>query len=139
MRYLGLDYGTKKVGLALSDENGTMGFPRGIMPNTPELLRNILVLVDNEHVGAVVIGESKDFTGNDNPIAKDAHALGDQIAAESGLEVFFESETLTSAEARRQHEPSEKTRAPKQHADVDASAAALILTSFLSRPNHGPH
>ncbi len=137
MRYLGIDYGTKKIGLALSDENGTMGFPRGIVLNTLELIGNVLALIDNEHVGAVVIGESRDFSGNDNPIAAAAHAFGDDIARRSGLPVFYESETFTSAEARRQHEPSEKTRAPKTRADVDASAAALILTSFLSRSNHG--
>ncbi len=136
MRHLGIDYGSKKVGLALSDENGTMGFPRGIVPNTPELVGFVLALIDNEHVGAVVIGESRNLAGEDNAIAKDAHAFGDALAERSGLPVFYESEVFTTAEARRQYDSAEKTRAPKERADVDASAAALILTSYLSR-KHG--
>lgn len=137
MRYLGIDYGTKKVGLALSDEAGTMGFPHSIAPNTPELLDSLLALVQKESVSAIVIGESHDFSGAPNPVAEPAHALGDALSSRAGVPVFYESETLTSAEARRMHEPQEKSRAPKARADVDASAAALILTSYLSRPNHG--
>ncbi|MGH7175166.1 MAG: Holliday junction resolvase RuvX [Minisyncoccia bacterium] len=137
MRYLGIDYGSKKIGIALSDENGTMGFPHGILENAPPLLPTILTLIEKERVGAVVIGESKDFAGGDNPIAKDARAFGGRIAEQSGLPVFFEDERLTSAEARRQFDTTEKTRAPKSRANVDASAAALILTNFLSKPNHG--
>ncbi|MFZ2908078.1 MAG: Holliday junction resolvase RuvX [Minisyncoccia bacterium] len=133
MRYIGIDYGTKKVGLALSDEAGTMGFPHGIIPNTPRLLETIVTLIKEKKVEAVVMGESKDFSGKDNPIAQDARLLANQIGEQAGVEVFFEPEMLTSAEARRMHEPAEKTRSPKIHDDVDASAAALILTSFLSK------
>lgn len=137
MRYLGIDYGTKKVGLALSDENGTMGFPHSIVPNTPELTDSIIALAQKERVGAIVIGESRDFSGAPNPVAEPAHALGDALASRAGVPVFYESETLTSAEARRMLEPEEKSRSPVARADVDASAAALILTSYLSRTNHG--
>ncbi len=133
MRYLGIDYGTKKVGLALSDEAGMMGFPKEVVPNTPSLATDLCVLIALERVGAVVIGESLNYVGVENEIARDARLLGDAIAQKAKIPVFYESEILTSAEARRQHEPTEKTRAPQTHPDVDASAAALILTSFLSK------
>lgn len=136
MRYLGVDYGTKKVGIALSDENGTMGFPYTIVPHTPDVVSVVAALIQKERVGAVVVGESKDFSGADNPVAQEARTFGEAISAQSGVPVLYESETLTSAEARRQYDLHEKTRAPKERADVDASAAALILTSYLSR-NHG--
>ena len=139
MRYLGIDYGSKKIGLALSDESGTMGFPHAIIPNTPRLVDELGVLIAKENIGAVVIGESRTLAGGENPIAKDARALGDAIVERSGVPVFFESEVFTSVEARRvpvgrQAGPS---RAPKKHVAVDASAAALILTSYLSRTTHG--
>jgi len=137
MRYLGVDYGSKKIGLALSDEEGTMGFPHTIVANTPRLIDEICALIAKENVNAVVIGESRDFAGNENPIAKDAHAFGDLITERSGVSVFFESEVFTTAEARRAPEKEIKTRAMKQHKNVDASAAALILTSYLSRIPHG--
>ena len=133
MRYLGVDYGSKKVGLALSDEAGTMGFPHSIMTNNPRLIDELCAFIAKKNIDAVVIGESRNLAGGENPIAKGARAFGDSIARISQKPVFYESEVFTSAEARRVPAKSEKTRAPKARADVDASAAALILTSYLSR------
>ena len=116
MRYLGVDYGSGKIGLALSDDAGVMGFPHTIIANTPRLLDELHALIKKEHVGAVVIGESRTL---------------------AGIPVFFESELFTSAEARRTQVRAKKSRAPRSREAVDASAAALILTSYLSRTNHG--
>ena len=137
MRHLGVDYGSKKIGLALSDDAGTMGFPHAIVPHTPRLVDEIRSLIEREHVGAVIIGNSRNLAGGENAIAKDARALGDQLSRSAQVPVFFESEVFTSAEARRAHERAGKSRARVRPAAVDASAAALILTSYLSRKNHG--
>ena len=136
MRYLGIDYGSSKIGLALSDEAGTMGFPYSIVPNTPRLIDDLCALIARESVGAVVIGESRDLSGNENPIAQDAQALG-TLLTESGTPVFYESEVFTSAEARRAPEKERKSRSTKRQGAIDDSAAALILTSYLSRIHHG--
>ena len=133
MRYLGIDYGSSKVGLALSDEAGIMGFPHSIITNTPRLVDELCVLIAKENISAVVIGESRTLTNGENPIAKDARTLGERISERSGTPVFYESEVFTSAAARRAPEKQAKSRSPKSHAKVDASAAALILTSYLSR------
>ena len=136
MRYLGIDYGSKKVGLALSDEAGAMGFPHAITPNTPRLVDELCALIAKENVGAVVIGESRTLEGGENPIAESARALGNMLTERAGMPVFYESEVFTSAAARRAPEKEMKSRAPKKHIAVDASAAALILTSYLSRVDH---
>lgn len=136
MRYLGIDYGSHKVGLALSDEAGTMGFPHSITPNTPRLAHELRELIARERVGAVVIGESRTLAGGANAVAEAAHALGDELAATAGVPVSYESEVYTSAEARRLPEKQEKSRKPASRAAVDASAAALILTSYLSHTQH---
>lgn len=137
MRYLGIDYGTKKIGLALSDEEGTMGFPHAILYNSRKLVGTLLTLISEKKVGSIVIGESYDLFGVANPIAKAAHTLGDSLFELSGIPVYYESEVYTSIEARRAPEKEEKSRAPKQHKNVDASAAAIILTSYLSKQHHG--
>jgi len=124
MRYLGVDYGRMRVGIALSDDNGTMGFPHSILENTSRLVDDICALIRKENIGAVVIGESRDLSGGENPIAKDARAFGDHISKHANVPIHYESEVFTSAEARRSAPP---------RANVDASAAALILTSYLSR------
>jgi len=137
MRYLGVDYGSKRIGLALSDEAGTMGFPHAIVANTPRVIDEICALIKGEHVGAIVIGDSRNFSDEENPIAADARVFGNKISEHAGVPLFFESEIFTSAEARRAPEKEMKSRAPRREARVDASAAALILTSYLSRTNHG--
>jgi putative Holliday junction resolvase len=136
MRYLGIDYGSSKIGLALSDEQGTMGFPHSIISNTPRLIDELGELIAKENVGAVVIGESRTLSGEENSIAKDARALGALITERAGAPVFFESEVYTSTEARRVPHKEGKSRSPKKNIAVDASAAALILTSYLSHATH---
>ena len=133
MRYLGVDYGSSRVGLALSDEAGTMGFPHTILRNTKRLIDELRVIIAKENIGAVVIGESRTLAGGENPIAEGARAFGSLITEQTGVPVFYESEVFTSAEARRAPAKEIKSRASKKHVDVDASAAALILTSYLSR------
>lgn len=141
MRYIGLDYGTKKVGVALSDEAGTMGFPHSVVPNGPGLMETVRALAAKEEAGAAVIGDSRDFSGNENPVAVAAKEFGARFHEESGLPVFYETELLTTQEARRamdgthpQHVPDRQRRSAKApEGPADASAAALILTSYLSR------
>jgi putative holliday junction resolvase len=132
MRFLGIDYGSVRVGTALSDEGGTMGFPHAVLQNTPRLLDEVVALVEKEHVGAIVIGYSRTLAGGENPIANEAKKFGDALANRTGLTVAYESEVFSSAEARRAPHKEEKNRSPKSHEAVDASAAAIILTSYLS-------
>lgn len=129
MRHLGIDFGTKKVGLALSDQGGNMGFPHSIVPNDPHLLPAICDLIQKEEVGVVVMGESLNFQGKENPVALEARKFAEALQAATGITPVYEPEMLTTQEARRDFEGI------RTHGDVDSSAAALILTSYLSR--HG--
>lgn len=139
MRYLGIDYGSSKIGLALSDEAGTIGFPHSIISNTPKTLDELCALIAKENVGAVVMGESRTLSGAENPIAEAAHELATTLQTRAGVPVVFESEVFTSALARRAPAKEEKTRAPKARVNVDARAAALILTSYLTRIHEAAH
>lgn len=129
MRYLGIDFGTKKIGLALSDEAGQMGFPHGIIPNDGRLIDEILALMERKGVTAVVMGESRDYAGNENKVMAHAKEFAHLLERRSGIRTEFEPEMLTTQEARRDFEGVRVPGSP----DVDASAAALILTSYLSR------
>lgn len=134
MRYIGIDYGTKKTGIALSDEGGTMGFPHGIRPTDPRLLDDLALLIKEKEVGAAVFGESINFAGGDNSVAAETRAFAEDLKARTGIEIFFESEMFTTQAARRFPDGSRMEGSP----DVDAAAAALILTSFLERKNAAP-
>lgn len=131
MRYLAIDYGTKRVGLALSDEGGNMGFPHSTVTNNGRLIDEVIELITHKNVGAVVMGESLGFDRTPNPVAKAAKEFGTLIESRTGLVVSYEPETLTTQEARRNFEGVREPGSGSAH--VDASAAALILTSFLDR------
>ncbi len=133
MRYMGIDYGTRKVGIALSDEGGIMGFPHSIVHNDKKLVSHVRALLAAENVQAIVIGESRNLHGGSNPVAEGARTFASRIKEESGLPVFFESEFFTTQEARR--DPEGVWQSGKSAPAVDASAAALILTSYLT--HHG--
>lgn len=134
MKHLGIDYGQKRIGIALSDEAGKVAFPKTVFTGGRETLSKIHKLIKEEGVGAVVLGESRDLSGAPNPVMEDIEQFKTDLAELCGLPVHYEREFFTSALAARQFAPEEKSR--KQHPDqamLDASAAALILQSYLDR------
>jgi|SRR3989344_3170932 len=121
-RILGIDYGSKRVGVALSDETKTIAVPLAVLPNDRTLFREIKGFCEAHKVEAIVMGESKDFKGNANPIMKQISAFKAELERDLDLPAHFEPEFLTSEHAKR---------AEGEHPLLDASAAALILQSFL--------
>ncbi len=122
MRILGVDYGSKRVGLALSDPQANLAYPHSVVP-ADKVAAVIIKLCETEGVDTVVLGESKDYKGNDNAIAPAIKQLAEELKA-AALEVVLEPEVLTSAAA---------ARAGGAPAELDARAAALILQSYLDR------
>jgi len=141
MRYLGVDFGLKRVGLALSDESGTLAFPYSVLKNDKTLLAEVERIVKEQKVKLVVMGESKDFKGKSNPIAKQAGEFKKAFENATRKKVEYEPEFLTSAQAGRRYnrrpEASRGTRARaesrRENEMQDASAAAIILQSYLDR------
>ena len=68
MRYLGIDYGTKRIGVAISDDGGTIAFPLTTVPAGKDALSKIGALVKEHGVDKIIIGESRDFAGGANAI-----------------------------------------------------------------------
>lgn len=124
MRYIGIDYGDKHIGIALSNEGATMAFPHASLSNGAGILDDIQAIIEEKKVGGIVIGESKDFKGADNPVMKKARLFAEDLEARTALPIHFEPEFMTSVEARHIQGGGEKTH---------SSAAALILKSFLDR------
>ena len=142
MRFLGVDYGEKRVGVALSDESGTLAFPRGIFANDARLVGRLKEICKAENVGMVVIGESRTYHGEENPIMKKIKKFKNTIEQSFGIPVALESETLSSAEARRAYhnikdERTARKTKRKRINPVDDSSAAIILQSFLDKKQYG--
>lgn len=130
MRLLGIDYGSKRVGLALTNEDGTMAFPKGVIPNDQKLVATITELVKTERVEKIIIGHSLNREGGANPIHAAVEALITDLTLEVGLPIELEPEQYTTQEATRIQGKNEAT---------DASAAALILNSYITKHNEETH
>ncbi|MEZ4103821.1 MAG: Holliday junction resolvase RuvX [Candidatus Paceibacterota bacterium] len=124
MRYLGIDYGTKRVGISLSDEMGKMAFPHAVIDNDKKLFDKIISLINERQVGEIVVGHSVDKKGKANEIHKLVEELITDLTLETGLPIHLEPEQFTTQAAIRTQGRNNMT---------DASAAALILEGFLSR------
>lgn len=137
MRFAGIDYGTKRIGIALSDETGSMAFPHSVMQAGPNALSAIVELLKGEGVERVVLGESLGLSGQPNPVMEDIEQFKKDLEELTGMQVAYEQEFFTSAAAARQFAPEEKSRkgAPSQE-KLDAAAAALILQSYLDKLKH---
>lgn len=134
MKYIGIDYGTKNIGLAVSDDNGTVAFPLATVDAGRDAISKVAALIKENNVGAVVMGESRNFSGEKNEVMEDIEQFKNDITQLAGMPVHYEREFFTSALAARQFAPEEKSRkANPSHSKLDASAAALILQSYLDR------
>jgi putative transcription antitermination factor YqgF len=127
MIYLGVDYGAKYIGLANSDEMGSMAFPMHIVKNNKTVINIIEKICIDKSIDYIIIGDSVDQKGEKNSIAGDAEKFGNLLKDRLNLPVSYEREHFTSAHAR--HGGS------LQKGRIDASAAALILQRFLDRIN----
>jgi putative Holliday junction resolvase len=139
MKYLGIDYGSKRVGMAISDEDGSFAFPYKILPNNMELLDSVHNICGEENISAIVLGESYDLSGSPNKIMGSIEEFKRNIETELDIPVYFQKEFMTTIEARGR-EGKTMNNAKKVSKDVqkqaDASAAALILQRFLEKKNN---
>ncbi|MES3004972.1 MAG: Holliday junction resolvase RuvX [Patescibacteria group bacterium] len=124
MRYLGIDYGSKRLGIAISDLTHSMAFPLAVLDNDDSLFDKIKAICKEKEITDVVVGESKDFSQKENEIMKQVHPFLEKIKTEIGVDVHLYPELLTSIEAQHLQGSNDMN---------DASAAAIILTSFLNK------
>jgi len=124
MKYLGIDYGAKRIGIAITDDSGSMAFAKKVLPASPDLVLEIKKICDEEKIEGIVMGESKNFLGVDNPIMKQIYIFKSDLESFVKLPVYFEPELMTSMEAQHIQGDNDMN---------DASAAAIILNSFLSK------
>jgi len=127
MRILGVDYGTKRIGIAMTDEGAQMAFPKLVLQNDAKLVENFKKIITENEIKTVVLGESKDFKMVDNEIMKEILDFRDVLEKELNVDVVMYSEIYSSAQAEFFQGKTEL---------LDASAAAIILQSYLeSRKN----
>lgn len=123
MRYLGIDYGHKRVGVAVSDESRKFALPLSVIANTPDLIAEIEKIALDNDAKDIVIGESRQYDMTANKILPEILEFKDTLD-KKGYRTYLELEFMTSQQAERLQ---------GRHDKIDASAAALILQAYLDR------
>lgn len=119
-RLLGIDYGTVRVGLALSDPERKLAFPKEVVP-LGDALKHIEGVVESEKISGIIVGIPTPLSGKESDMTKQARAFAEMLTYELSVSVTTWPELLSSREA---------LRAPGGKKD-DASAAAIVLQSYL--------
>lgn len=143
MRVLGLDWGGRRIGTAVSDDRGAIAFPLGFIQRSSAkkdlaALRN---LIAEYEISRVVVGLPIHMDGRRGPEADEAMAFASKLGKATGLEVDTLDERLTTVEAERSLRESStgrgrsRRREQKLRDRVDATAAAIILRTYLARLN----
>jgi len=132
-RYLALDVGSKRIGVAVSDELGLTAQPVLTLDrkrNTREDLRSLARLARRYGVAGIVVGNPLHLSGEQSPRAAKTQAFASALGELSGLPIHLWDERLTTQEAHQIL--YEAGHARQEHRQVvDQVAAALILQSFL--------
>ena len=134
MKYLGIDYGTKKIGIAMTDDDGMMAFPRGVVAMA-EGRRHLLSVIQSENINAIVIGLSLDHSGKENIVVKEIKKFGEFLKKETNLPIHFMNEGYTSIHSRIGKNKSDfidRKIKKENEGIVDDKSAVLILERFLA-------
>lgn len=145
MKYLGVDFGSKKIGLAKSDDSAVFAFPLEILKNTPTKAEETLKILEREGIQNIVIGRSVDLQGKDNDIEKEvAIYIEDIKKLNSDIEIHRFDERFTTAGSQAvlrssfiqnasntKHKAQQAKEIRKHTKEDDAQTAAYMLQGFL--------
>ncbi len=133
-RVLGIDFGTRRLGVALSDSTRRLASPWGVQERAAprDDARRLRRLVDEEQVDLLVVGLPIHHNGRMNPSARRARDWAVEVAEALGLELRFVEERYTSVEAEQQLQAAGVRRA-KRTGRRDMLAAQMLLQDFLDR------
>ena len=136
MRILGLDHGTKRIGVAVSDELKMIAQPLEFIlaEPQPQALDRLLAIIRDKEVELILVGMPRNMDGSYGPAAEKVREFVAQIHTVTPVPVRTWDERLTSAQANRVMIEA-NVRRDKRREKVDAMAAAVLLQSFLDAQN----
>ena len=135
-RILGIDVGTKTLGLAISDETGTIALPLEVVHRVGMRrdIERLAAIVAERDVTQAVIGLPLEMSGERGTMADEADAVADALSARCGITVHRWDERLTTVAAERMLIEADVSRKRRKQV-VDKIAATLILQGWLDRKN----
>ena len=139
MRWLGLDVGRRRIGIALSDPLGLFAQGYSVLERSQSLSQDLEYLSDviaRETVEEIVIGLPKNMNGTEGPMAEEVRDFGRRLEEKTGLPVIFWDERLTTLAAERTLLEADLSR-KKRKQKIDQVAAVFILQNYLDYRRKG--
>lgn len=136
MKYLGIDFGTKRIGLAISDDDGSFAFPLKTIENKNSVIEEISHIVKERDIKVLVLGDP----GQDPGVAETRTKVLEfkQKLEKNGFQVELQSEIMTSlfTDQFLNTKPIANKRGGERKEKKDESAAAVILQRYLDKTKH---
>jgi putative Holliday junction resolvase len=134
-RILGIDPGTKRCGIAITDSAHTMAFPRPAVPRDDATMSRLGELVDEESIREIVIGRPVALSGNETASTADADVFFDQVRTDfPDLLILQWDERLTTREAQKSLSEAGLT-IKESRERIDSAAAVIMLQNYLDGLN----
>jgi len=137
-RIVGVDYGTKRIGLAITDPEQTFASPLSVYERqTPEVdAKYFRRLVEEERVALFVVGLPVFGSGDESRLSHESREFGKWLNKTTGVEVAYYDERYTSLEADQLMNPTKLTR-KRRKTRRDMLAAQILLSAFLDSSRRG--
>jgi putative holliday junction resolvase len=137
-RILAIDYGAKRIGLALSDPLGIFAYPYKTIPNDKNLFNELLNLIKEKQIEKIILGIPSGNSSKPFSIINKVNDFKKQLEEKSGIEVILWDETYTSAIAKRKVLESVPRKSKRRDKGLlDSNSAAIILQEYLEGAHKG--
>ena len=137
MRFLGLDLGTRTLGISISDKMGIVASTYKTIrfedSNYASLIPELIEIITKEQIECVVLGLPKNMNNTEGPRVEASKAYGDKIKEIFGIPVDYQDERLTTVQAERMLVEQADVSRGKRKKVIDKLAAQLILQNYLDR------
>lgn len=125
MRVLGIDYGAKKIGIAIGDTETKVASPYSVIKQTASIMTEIATIISSEDIARIIVGVPVGLSGTQSAQYKDAEEFIERLRAEVQIPVLMENEVLSTSAAR------ELTRGHGRQRPDDDVAAMVILQGYF--------
>lgn len=126
---VGIDYGAKRIGVAIAHTVAKLPHPLRTLENNPEVIAELRTLIEHEKAGRVIVGLPHSLDGSESQQTRDVLAFVGQLRKQLEVPIYLVEEALSSVEA--ENVLKAKSNKPYSKADIDAMAAALILERYF--------
>ncbi len=139
MRILAIDYGSQRIGVALSDPTGTLARPLPFVPakGDAKLAREIATLAVKEQAEMLLLGLPRNMDGSSGEAAIKVQAFAAELGKATTIRIKLIDERLTTVQASRQLQESGKNTR-KQRGQIDSESACVLLQSYLDTQQSFP-